>query len=75
MPRARPAVTAAAPSQTGRGTRTRITNPASSRVAGSSITKIGWTTAIGPVASATAWQTAATITSAIPASHTFWRSR
>lgn len=75
MPRARPSVTAATPAQTGRGTPTRITNPATSSVAGSSITKMGWTTAMGPVASATAWQTAATITRPMPASHTFCRSR
>lgn len=68
-------MTAATPYQTARSTGTRITSPAISSVAGSSITKIGWTTAIGPVARATAWQTAATITSPIPASHTFCRSR
>lgn len=39
------------------------------------MTKIGWTTEIGPVASAVAWQTAATITRPIPASQTFWRTR
>lgn len=71
IPTASPSVTAATPYQTVRDTRTRMTTPASSSVAGSSITKIGWTTAIGPVASATAWQTAATITRAIPHSHTF----
>jgi hypothetical protein len=39
-----------------------------SRVNGSSMMKIGWTRATGPVASAVAWQTAARMTSPIPAS-------
>ena len=39
-------------------------------VSGSSMMKIGWTKAIGPKARAVAWATAATITMAIPASHT-----
>ena len=43
---------------------------ATSSVNGSSMMKMGWTSAIGPVARAVAWQTAARMTKPIPASHT-----
>ena len=43
---------------------------ATSRVNGSSIIKMGCTSATGPVASAVAWQTEATMTRPMPASHT-----
>ena len=43
---------------------------ATSRVNGSSMMKMGWTSATGPVASATAWHTAATATMPMPTSHT-----
>ncbi len=41
-----------------------------SRVNGSSMMKMGCTSATGPVASAIAWHTEATTTMAMPASHT-----
>ena len=53
-----------------RGSRRRFTRLATSRVNGSSMMKIGCTSATGPVASAVAWQTAARMTIAIPASQT-----
>jgi hypothetical protein len=43
---------------------------ATSRVNGSSMMKIGCTSATGPVASAMAWHTEATSTMPMPASHT-----
>ena len=43
---------------------------ATSRVNGSSMMKMGCTSATGPVASAVAWQTAARMTMPMPASHT-----
>jgi len=43
---------------------------ATSSVNGSSMMKMGWTSATGPVSSAVAWHTAATMTRPIPASHT-----
>jgi hypothetical protein len=43
---------------------------ATSRVNGSSMMKMGCTSATGPVASAMAWHTEATTTIAMPASHT-----
>ena len=51
------------------GSRRWFTQLATSRVKGSSMMKMGWTSATGPVASATAWQSAASMTSPIPASH------
>ena len=48
---------------------------ASSSVTGSSMMKIGWTKAMGPVARAAAWATAAMMTMPIPASHTLRRTR
>ncbi len=47
----------------------------SSKVSGSSTMKIGCTSAIGPVASAPAWNSEATMTMAMPASQTFRRAR
>ncbi len=49
----------------------RFTLLATSSVNGSSMMKMGWTRATGPVARATAWATAASMTIPIPASHTF----
>ena len=48
---------------------------ATSRVNGSSMMKMGWTSATGPVPSATAWHTAARMTMPIPASQTLRRIR
>ena len=48
---------------------------ATSRVNGSSMMKMGCTSATGPVARATAWQTAARMTMPMPASHTLRRNR
>jgi hypothetical protein len=48
---------------------------ATSRVNGSSMMKIGCTSATGPVASATAWHSAATTTMAMPASQTLCLTR
>ncbi len=47
-----------------------LASAASTSVTGSSMMKIGCTRAIGPVASAAAWATAATMTMPMPASHT-----
>ena len=44
--------------------------PATSRVNGNSMMKMGCTSATGPVASAVAWQTEARMTMPMPASHT-----
>ena len=49
-----------------RGSRRLFTRLATSRVNGSSMMKMGWTSATGPVASAMAWQTAARMTSPDP---------
>ena len=51
-----------------RGRRRRFTRLATSKVNGSSMMKMGCTSATGPVASAVAWQTAARMTIPIPAS-------
>jgi len=48
---------------------------ATSRVNGNSMMKIGCTSATGPVASATAWHSAATTTMAMPASQTLCLTR
>ena len=53
-----------------RGSRRLFTRLATSRVNGSSMMKMGCTSATGPVASAVAWQTAARMTIPIPASQT-----
>ena len=47
-----------------------LASAASTSVTGSSMMKMGCTSAIGPVASAAAWATAATMTMPMPASHT-----
>jgi hypothetical protein len=48
---------------------------ATSKVNGSSMMKMGWTSATAPVPSATAWHTAARMTMPIPASQTLCRMR
>jgi len=54
--------------QVRRGSLRRASLLATSRVNGSSMMKMGWTSATGPVASAIAWHTEATTTMAMPAS-------
>ena len=79
---------AAAASPAPRATVTRPTAPqvrrgslrwasplATSRVNGSSMMKMGWTSATGPVSSAVAWQTEARMTMAMPASQTLRLTR
>ncbi len=61
--------------QVRRGSGRRTSLLASSRVNGSSMMKIGCTRATGPLASATAWHTAATMISPMPASHTLRLTR
>ncbi|MGD0065654.1 MAG: hypothetical protein ABSB76_19685 [Streptosporangiaceae bacterium] len=56
--------------QVSRGSLRWASQPATSKVNGSSMMKMGWTRATGPVSSATAWLTAAKITRPIPASQT-----
>ena len=58
-----------------RGSLRRFSLLATSRLNGSSMMKMGCTSATGPVASAMAWQTAATMTMPMPASHTLCRIR
>jgi hypothetical protein len=69
-PAPRATVTTTTADQVRRGSLRRASLLASKRVNGSSMMKMGCTRATGPVASATAWQTAATMTMPIPASHT-----
>ena len=70
-PTPRLTVTRATANQVRRDNRYRVTRLATSKVNGSSMMKMGCTSATGPVASAMAWHTAAHTTSPIPASHTF----
>ena len=58
-----------------RGQPAVATRLATSRVNGSSMMKMGCTSATGPVASAMAWHTAARMTIPIPASHTLRLTR
>jgi hypothetical protein len=69
-PAPRATVTRPTASQVCRGSLRRITLLATSRENGSSMMKMGCTSATGPVASAAAWDTAAQVTNPIPASHT-----
>jgi hypothetical protein len=69
-PAPRLAVTRPTDSQVRRGSLRRISLLATSRENGSSMMKMGCTSATGPVASAAAWHTAAHVTIPIPASHT-----
>ena len=69
-PAPRLTVTRPTDSQVRRGSLRRTTLLATSRENGSSMMKMGCTSATGPVASAAAWATAAQVTSPIPASHT-----
>jgi hypothetical protein len=69
-PAPRLAVTRPTASQVLRGSLRCIRLLATSRVNGSSMMKMGCTSATGPVASAVAWNTAAKITMPIPASQT-----
>ena len=69
-PAPRLTVTRPTASQVRRGSLRCISLLATSRVNGSSMMKMGCTSATGPVARAVAWHTAASITMAIPASHT-----
>ncbi len=58
-----------------RGSRRWASLLATSRVNGSSMMKMGCTSATGPVARAMAWHTAARVTIAMPTSHTLRRTR
>jgi hypothetical protein len=69
-PEPKPTVTRPTAHQVSRGSLRPISLLATSRVNGSSMMKMGWTKAIGPVSSAMAWNTAAKITMPIPASQT-----
>jgi hypothetical protein len=69
-PPPRATVTSATAPQVRRGSLRRFSLLATSRVNGSSMMKIGCTSATGPVASAMAWHNAATTTMAMPASQT-----
>ena len=68
-------VTSATAAQVRGASRRCQTQLDSSRVSGSSTMKIGWTRAIGPVASAPACSSEATMTMAMPASQTRRRAR
>jgi hypothetical protein len=74
-PAPRLTVTRMTAAQVSRGIGRRYSLLASSRVNGSSMMKIGCTSATGPVASAVAWHTAARIVIPTPASHTLRRTR
>jgi hypothetical protein len=69
-PAPRLTVTRPTATQVRRGSLRRISLLDTSRENGSSMMKMGCTSATGPVASAAAWATAARVTIAIPASHT-----